>query len=91
MVKKVRYLIEFSHGKVIIQTDHSTILDILQQFSIILTSSTMRLNLQLVRVSQLLQQFKLDVGHKPGNKHIISNMLSQLASANTGTTHPSIT
>lgn len=41
----------------------------------------MRLNLRLVRASQFLQQFQLDVRHKPGKKHIIPDALSRLASA----------
>ena len=42
----------------------------------------MRLNLRLVRASQFLQQFKLDVRHKPGKEHIVPDALSQLASVN---------
>lgn len=49
----------------------------------------MRLNLQLVRASQFLQQFKLDVRHKPGKEHIIPDALSRLASANVGQADPS--
>lgn len=41
----------------------------------------MRLNLKLVRASQFLQQFKLNVRHKPGKEHIVSDALSRLASA----------
>ncbi len=54
VIKKVRHLVEYSRAHVIIQTDHSAILDILQQSSITLTTSTMRLNLRLVRASQFL-------------------------------------
>ncbi len=83
VVKKMRHIIESSKSSVIIQTDHSAIIDILQQSSITSTTSTMRLNLRLVRASQFLQQFKLDVRHKPGKEHIIPDALSRLASANT--------
>lgn len=48
----------------------------------------MRLNLQLVRASQFLQQFKLDVRYKPGKKYIILDALSQLANANIGQADP---
>ena len=47
------------------------------------------MNLRLVRASQFLQQFKLDVRHKPGKEHISPNPLSRLASANVGCTDPS--
>ena len=82
--KKVKHLIKSSRARVIIQTDHSAILDILQQSSITSTTSTMRMNLRLVRASQFLQQLRLDVRHKPGKEHIISDALSRLASTNVG-------
>ena len=49
----------------------------------------MRMNLRLVRASQFLQQFKLDVRHKPGKEYIIPDALSRLASTNVGCTDPS--
>lgn len=83
VMKKIRHIIESSKSNVIIQTDHSAIIDILQQLTIISTISTMKFNPRRVRVSQFLRQFKLNVRHKPGKKHIISDALSRLASANT--------
>ena len=88
VLKKVRHMIESFKASVIIQTDRSAILDILQQSSITSTTLTMRLNLRLVRTSQFLQQFKLKVRHKPGKKHIIPDALSRLASSNTGHADP---
>ena len=44
----------------------------------------MRMNLRLIRASQFLQQFRLDVRHKPGKEHIIPDVLSRLASTNVG-------
>ncbi len=49
----------------------------------------MRLNLRFVKASQYLQQFKLDVRHKPGKEYIIPDALSRLASANIGQADPS--
>lgn len=49
----------------------------------------MRINLQLVGTSQFLQQFRLDVRHKPGKEHIILDALSCLASINVGCIDPS--
>lgn len=88
VVKKVRHIIKSSKVGVIIQTDHSAIIDILQQSSITSTTSTMRLNLRLVRASEFLQQFKLDVKHKPGKEHIIPDALSRLANATPTPTDP---
>ena len=51
VVKKVKHLIKFSQARVIIQTNHSAILDILQYSSITSTTSTMKMNLRLVRSS----------------------------------------
>ena len=82
VVKKVKHIIESSKAKVIIQTNHSAIIDILQQSSITSTISTIKLNLRLIRASQFLQQFKLDIRHTPGKEHIIPDALSHLASAN---------
>ena len=48
----------------------------------------MRMNLRLVRASQFLQQFKLDVRHKPVKEHIIPDALSRLASTNVGCSNP---
>ena len=85
MVKKVRHLIKSSCIKVIIQTDHSAILDILEQSSITSTSFTIRLKFQLVRPCQFLQQFKSNVQYKPDKEYIILDVLSRLASSNIGT------
>lgn len=81
VIKKVRYLVESSRYPVIIQTDHSVILDIMKQSSITSTTSTLRMNVRLVRVSQYLRQFQLDVRHKPGKDHIVPDVLSRLATA----------
>lgn len=83
VVKKVKHITKSSKSNVIIQTDHSAIIDIFQQSSIMSITLTMRLNLRLVQVFQFLQQFKLDDCHKSGKEHIIPNTFSRLASANT--------
>ena len=48
----------------------------------------MKLNLRLMQAFQFFQQFKLDICHKLGKKHIIPNALNQLTSANTR--HPDL-
>lgn len=42
----------------------------------------MRMNVRLIRASQFLRQFQLDVCHKSDNDHIISDVLSRLTSFN---------
>lgn len=80
-VRKIRHLIESSKSKVVVYTDHSATIDIAKQGSLT-TTSTVRLNLRLVRASQYIQQFDLDVRHKPGKRNVIPDALSRLASTN---------
>ena len=84
VLKKIRHIIESSQHPIMIQTDHSAILDIIKQNSIVSTTSTMRINVRLVRASQFLRQFNLEVRHKPKKEYIISDALSRLASVNHG-------
>lgn len=48
----------------------------------------MKLNLQLVKMFWLLQQFKSDVHHKLEKEHIIPDALSRLASINVSLIDP---
>lgn len=75
-------MVKWLHQSVIIHTDHAAILDIMQQSSIIFTSSTIRMNIWLVKALQFLVQFHLMVQHKPRKEQIIPDALSRLASAN---------
>ena len=79
-IKKVRHLVQSSESPTIVQTDHSAIIEISKQKLITATTSTMRMNVRLVRASQFLSQFRLDIRHKPGKEHIIPDALSRLAS-----------
>lgn len=83
IVKKKKPMIESTRTKIIIQTDHSSILDIMQQSSIISTPSTMKMNVWLVRIFEFLWEFQLTVCHKPGKEHMVLDVLNRLASANT--------
>ena len=80
-VRKIRHLIESSKSSVVVYTDHSATVDICKQASLT-TTSTVRLNLRLIRASQYLQRFDLDVRHKPGKKNVVPDALSRLASTN---------
>ena len=42
----------------------------------------MRMNIRLVRASQFLKQFKLDIRHKSEKQHIMLNALSRLINLN---------
>ena len=80
-IRKVRHLVESSKRKIVVYTDHSATIDIVKQASLT-TTSTLRLNLRLIRASQYLQQFDLEVRHKPGKRNVIPDALSRLASTN---------
>ena len=84
-IKKIRHMVESCKHPVIIQTDHSAIVDIMRKSSITATTSTVRMNTRLVRASQFLRQFRLDVRHKPGKEHIVPDALSRLASTKPST------
>ena len=71
VIKKTRHLVESLRVRVIVQTDHSSLLDIM---------STMRMNVRLVRASQFLCGFWLTIRHNPGKKHIVPDALNRLAS-----------
>lgn len=72
----------FFQDKVFISTDHSTILNIMQQSSIIFTSLTMRMSVCLVRAFQFLRGFCLIVQHKSGKEYVVLDALNKLANAN---------
>ncbi len=54
VIKKTRHLVKSFRGRVIIQTDHFSIFDIIQQSSIISTVSAMQMNVRLIMASQFL-------------------------------------
>ena len=47
------------------------------------TASTDKLNLRLIRASDYIQRFNVELRHKPGKQHIVPDALSRLASTNT--------
>ncbi|KAI0998999.1 hypothetical protein K3495_g9197 [Podosphaera aphanis] len=77
IVRKVRHMIEAAKSPVIIYTDHAATRGIVSQTSLH-TSSVEKLNLRLIRASEYLQRFKLDVRHKAGKENIIPDALSRL-------------
>ena len=84
VVKKVRHMVESSKTPTIIHTDHGASVGIAKQTSLT-TSSTDKLNLRLVRASEYLQRFDLDIRYKPGKQHIVPDALSRLSNAGTST------
>lgn len=80
VVKKIRHMIEATRSPTtIIYTDHSAAVSIVRQTSLN-TVSTEKLNLRLIRASEYLQRFRLDVRYKPRKANIVPDALSRLAS-----------
>ena len=74
---KIRYLVE-SAPKTVIYTDHGAALGIFKQKTLT-SSSTVKTNLRLARVSEFLQRFRnVELRHKPGARHIVPDALSRL-------------
>lgn len=80
VVKKIRYTIEATLlPTTIIYTNHSATVSIVKQTSLN-TVSTEKSNLRLIRASEYLQRFRLDVRYKPGKTNTVPDALSRLAS-----------
>ena len=64
-----------------VYTNYSATVDIAKQSSLN-TTLTVRLNLRLIRASQYLQRFELEVRHKSSKKNVVLDTLSRLVSSN---------
>jgi len=77
VVKKTRHLIEANDFPTIIHTDDVAVKHVAHSGSLKTTSSE-RANMRLIRASQYLSQFRLDVRYKLGKENIASDALSRL-------------
>ena len=78
VLKKIRHIVETTNLSTMIYTNHDAVLDIVKQISLII-SFIDKLNLRLIRASNYIQRFNLNIRHKLEKQHIISNALSRLA------------
>jgi RNase H-like domain found in reverse transcriptase/Reverse transcriptase (RNA-dependent DNA polymerase) len=76
-VKKTRHLVEANDFPTIIHTDHVAVKHVAHATSL-KTSSPERANMRLIRASQYLSQFRLDVWYKPGKENVAADALSRL-------------
>lgn len=75
-------MIEVSDHPTIVLTDHAATAGIVRQTS--LTSSSVdHLNRRLIRASQYLSQFNLEVLHVKGREYLVPDALSRLSAADT--------
>ncbi|SLM33512.1 reverse partial [Lasallia pustulata] len=76
-LRKTRHLVESCTKPAIVFTDHSATTSIAKQTT--LSSSSMdKVNLRLVRASQYISTFNLDIRFRPGKQHIVPDALSRL-------------
>jgi len=76
-VKKTRHLIEANDFPTIVHTDHVAVKHVAHATSL-KTTSPERANMRLIRASQYLSQFRLDVRYKPGKENVAADALSRL-------------
>ena len=81
ILKKIRHLMKAFTSVTMIYIDHDVALKIVKQISLI-TIFINKLNLRLIRVSDYLQRFNLNIRHKLKKQHIISDILSRLIFVN---------
>ena len=65
--------------KITIYIDHAAITSIVKATKLI-SNSTNKLNLRLIRVSTYLSQYDLNIWHRSGNQHVVLDALSRLKS-----------
>lgn len=78
-IRKIHHWVK-SARNVIVWTDHSATPGIVKQTTLN-SSNTDKLNMRLVRASQYLSQYTLDVRWKPGKQHVVPDALSRLQAA----------
>jgi Integrase zinc binding domain len=88
-IRKCRHIVESAALPMQVFTDHGAITGIVRQRSLE-TESIDRANIGLVRASNYLQQFNLDVYHKPGREHIVPDALSRLLSVSKPAASPEL-
>ena len=81
VLKKIRHVVEATNLFTMIYIDHDAVLDIAKQTSLTI-SFIDKLNLRLMRTSNYIQRFNLNIRHKLEKQHVVSNALSRLATNN---------
>ena len=76
-VRKLRHMLEGCQSPPIIYTDHASTAGIVNQTHLG-SSATDKLNLRLIRASQYLSQFSLEIRHRTGKSNVIPDALSRL-------------
>lgn len=72
---KIHHIIKYSKHPTLIFINHGMVLRIAKQISLS-TFSTNKLNLRLIRASEYLQRFNIEIYHKLGKQYIVLDTLS---------------
>lgn len=78
-VRKIRHLNEDEQKPVVVYTDHASTKGIANHTHLG-SSTTDKLNRHLIRASQYLSQFALEIRHRPGKTNVVADGLSRLQS-----------
>ena len=81
ILRKIHHIIETSQFFIVIYIDYDAALNIAKQTSLLIIFID-KFNFRLIKASNYLQRFNLDIRHKSKKQHIIFNVLSRLTSAN---------
>jgi hypothetical protein len=85
-IRKIAHMIKSSKHSTIIYTNHE-IISILTATIKLITLSTNRLNMKLIRVFMYFSQFRLNICHRSEKFNIISNALSRLSVKKNNSAH----
>lgn len=79
LVRKTRHLIEadFNVHIALMFTNHTVVTNIARQMKLVFFN-TDKLNLRLIRISQYLSQFNLNIRYRSDKIHLVSDVLSRL-------------
>ena len=89
ILKKTRHIVKIFNNIIIIYIDHDVVLKITFQTTLFITFIN-KLNFRLIRASNYIQRFNLDIRHKFDKQHVVSNVLSRLFNVNVNTSHEKI-
>ena len=81
VLRKIRHLIESFKLSIIVYIDHEISVEIVKQTSLS-TSFIDKLNLRLIRASEYIQRFLLNIRHKSKKLYVVSDALSRLFTSN---------
>lgn len=80
VVRKARHMLQATAATTFIFTDHHAVERLSKHYNLTTTTCTDKLNLKLLRGSQYLSQFNIDVRYRPGRIHLVPDALSRLLS-----------